>query len=307
MIISASRRTDIPAFYSEWFMNRLSAGYALIPNPRNPNRLGRVELSPKNVDCLVFWTKNPLPMLDKLERISAMGYSFYFQFTLTPYDQATERNLPPKAELLRTFAELAKRTSAGQIVWRYDPIIIDATFTVNWHWERFAELCEKLHPYTRRCILSFVDPYKSLDSGFRAMTCSEMNKVVSGFAKTAQKYGLTLYTCAEEIELAEFGIGHSSCIDRELIERIIGCRLTAKKDLNQRPACQCITSMDIGAYDTCVNGCTYCYATSNRETALRRWRGHDPNAPMITGYPTGKEIITNRTTTSQKSNQLWLF
>lgn len=307
MIISASRRTDIPAFYSKWFMNRLKEGCALIPNPRNSNRLGRVELTPGNVDCIVFWTKNPTPMLDKLERISALGYSFYFQFTLTPYDKAMERNLPPKAELLRTFIELAKQIGIQRVVWRYDPIIVNTIFTISWHLKRFAEMCEKLHPYTRRCILSFVDPYKSIGNSFKAMTPDEMVAVGSGFAKTARKHGLALYTCAEEIDLTGYGISPSSCIDQELIEQIIGRRITAKKDANQRPACRCIESVDIGVYDTCINGCSYCYATSSPKTALRRLKEHDPNAPMISGYPTGNEIITDRTTASQKTSQIRLF
>lgn len=307
MIISASRRTDIPALYSEWFMNRLKAGYAFMPNPRNSNRLGRVELSPSTVDCIVFWTKNPIPMLNKLEQIDMMGYSYYFQFTLTPYDKRIEDNLPSKDELLRAFAELTKRIGVERVVWRYDPIIVDATYTVKWHWERFAEMCEKLHPYTRRCVISFIDAYKNMGSGFRVLTQNEMSAVVSGFSETAKKHDLALYTCAEDIELTEYGIGHSSCIDQELIEDIIGCPLAAKKDANQRPACQCIESVDIGVYDTCTNGCTYCYATSRRHIAQRRFAEHDPNAAMILGNPAGDEIVTDRTTPSQKYNQLRLF
>lgn len=307
MIISASRRTDIPAFYSEWLMNRLNAGLAVMPNPRNPNRLGRVELSPDNVDCIVFWTKNPAPMLDKLSQIEAMGYQFYFQFTLTPYEATIERNIPPKAELIQTFSKLGRRIGAARVVWRYDPVIIDAIHTVGLHLEQFQYLCEKLHPFTQRCVLSFIDPYKSIGNNFRAMQRTEMIFIASGFSEIAGKYGLELYTCAEEIELSDYGIAHSSCIDKGLIEQIIGCSITAKKDANQRPACECIESVDIGAYDTCTNGCTYCYATSNQNSASLHIKKHDPSAPMITGYPTGDEMITDRTKSSQKTNQLRLF
>lgn len=307
MIISASRRTDIPAFYSEWLMNRLKEGYALIPNPRNSDRIGRVELSPENVDCIVFWTKNPVPMFDKLEQLDEMGYRYYIQFTLTPYDKTIESNLPPKSELMQSFIEMSKRTSKKQAVWRYDPIVIDEKLTVAWHIEQFGEMCERLNAYTERCIMSFVDPYKSIGDKFRAMTGNEILSIASEFSKIAKRYGIALYTCAEEIDLSKYGIEHSACIDKLLVEKVIGHTIKAKKDTNQRAACCCIESVDIGVYDTCSHGCAYCYATSSQKTVLRRIVSHNPAAPMITGYPTGSEIVTDRTSMSQIVNQISLF
>lgn len=307
MIISASRRTDIPAFYSEWFMNRLKEGYVLIPNPRNPNRLGRVELTPENVDCIAFWTKNPAAILHRLPELAAMGYAYYIQFTLTPYSAAIEPNLPPKADLLRTFIQMSQQIGAVRSVWRYDPIIVDDKQRVKWHIKRFSEICGYLCTHTERCILSFVDPYKNLNGKYRALTQDETVEIAAGFSQIANKCGIALYTCAEEIDLAQYGIGHSSCVDRDLIEKITGRRMTAKKDANQRAACCCIESVDIGVYDTCPHGCTYCYATSDVKTMLRRVAEHDPHAPMLTGYPRGDETITDRTAPSQKINQLSLF
>jgi hypothetical protein len=307
MIISASRRTDIPALYSEWFLKRLEVGFAMMPNPRNPRRLGRVELSPEVVDCIVFWTKNAAPMLDKLRQIETMGYPFYFQFTLTPYGQSVEANLPPKTKLAETFTELARRIGAERVVWRYDPIMIDAKHPVHWHFEQFSQLCDKLYSFTRRCVFSFIDPYKKIGSGFRAIRHEEMIAVASGFSEIAARYDLGLFTCAEEIDLDEYGIGHFSCIDRELIEQIIGYGLTLNRDKNQRPACRCVESVDIGVYDTCVNGCVYCYATSGDGSALRHRENHDKNASMLTGYPVGDEIVTDRTVPSHKESQLRLF
>ena len=307
MIISASRRTDIPALYSEWFLNRLEDGFVMVPNPRVPKCVGRVELSPDNVDCIVFWTKNPAPMLDKLDRIEAMRYAFYFQFTLTPYGKTIERNLPPKTDLIDVFAELSQRLRPERLVWRYDPILLDSDHSIQWHLNGFYELCEKLHPFTRRCVLSFIDPYKHIAGHFQEMRHEEMIAVASGFSKIAKEYSLALFACAEETDLMEYGIGHSSCIDPELIEQILGYGIRAKKDIAQRPACACIESVDIGVYDTCTNDCAYCYATTNPNTVLRRFWNHVPDAPMLTGYPTGDEIITDRTTKSQKLNQLLLF
>ena len=307
MIISASRRTDIPAFYFDWFTNRLKEGYVLVPNPRNAGRLGKVELSAQNVDCIVFWTKNPAPMLNRISELDAMGYSYYIQFTLTPYDKTAEAFLPPKNELLRVFAEMSEKVGRKRAVWRYDPVFIDDKYSIGRHIEQFGKMCEKLETYTERCVISFIDPYKNISSMFKAMTDLEMAAIAAGFSKIAAQHGISLYTCSEEIDLSDYGIGHSSCIDKNLIEQIIGCPIKAKIDANQRKECRCIESVDIGAYNTCTHGCAYCYATPSKKTTLRLAAEHDPNAPMLTGYPKGSEIITNRTVLSQKIGQIKLF
>ena len=305
MIISASRRTDIPAFYSDWFMNRLEEGYVIIPNPRNANRLGRVELSPSVVDCIVFWTKNPKPMLDKLRKIEEVGYSFYFLFSLLPYDKTIETNLPPKRELLQTFKELSNLIGADRVIWRYDPIFFDAKHTVDWHLMQFKTLCEELSQFTRQCIISFIDLYKSMGSDFRAAEQLEMITVAEGFSQIASTHGISIRTCAEEVDLSACSIGHAACIDKTLIEQITGCAINAKRDVNQRLACRCIESIDIGMYDTCINGCSYCYATSKSKKSL--YYKHDPHAAMLIGKPTGNEIIYDRTLPSNKNSQLKLF
>ena len=278
-----------------------------MPNPRNPSRLGKVNLSPDIVDCIAFWTKNPRPMFDKLDELDAMGYSYYTQFTLTSYGKSVERYLPPKAELIDTFIEMSQRTSRERSVWRYDPIIIDRCFSVEWHIEQFALMCEKLHHYTKRCILSFVDPYKGIGDSFHSPSNDEMYMVGAGISKIAKAHGISLFTCAEKIELTKYGIQHGACINQSLIEQVIGNSVKAKRDANQRAECCCIEAVDIGAYDTCPHGCTYCYATSSQKTVERLVAAHDPFAPMITGYPKGDEIITDRTTASQKINQIKLF
>lgn len=307
MIVSASRRTDIPAWYSGWLMNRLREGFVLIPNPYDAGRLGRAALSPENVDCLVFWTKNPAPMLEKLGEVERMGYQFYFQFTLTPYGPELEPRLPPKRELVRTFWELSRRLSPGRMVWRYDPVLVDALHPAAWHREQFRELCGALHGAACRCVFSYIDPYARLKGRFRAPNEKEMLAVAEGFAREAARYGLPLFTCAEEIDLSRFGIGHSACVDGELIEKLAGCPLRTAKDPGQRPACGCAASVDIGAYDTCPGGCAYCYATTSAKRAAARAAAHDPASPLLTGRPTGSERITDRTSPSQKILQMSLF
>ena len=271
-----------------------------MPNPYNAGRLGRASLSPDLVDCIVFWTKNAAPMLDKLEKIEKIGYKFYFLHSLTPYGKNIETNLPEKQSIIKNFIELGNRIGKNRVVWRYDPIIIDDFHNVNWHSEHFSNLCKKLENSTKRCIISFVDPYKSSKNNFRSMTNEEIIAIAENFSKTSEKHNIKLFTCAETADLSTYGINHSSCIDKNMIEEIIGCKITAKHDKNQREMCGCIESIDIGAYNTCTNGCKYCYATHNSKAG----KIHDINAPMITGYPKGTEIVTDRTSGSQKIFQM---
>lgn len=306
MIISASRRTDIPSFYSAWFLHRLKEGYALILNPRNPQRLGRVSLSPDKVDCITFWTKNPQPMFEALDSIDRMGYKYYFEFTLTPYDRRIERNLPPKEGLVEIFSRLSDRLGPNRVDWRYDPVLLNEQFPLDYHLERFEKLCSVLHSKTSRCIFSFADPYRHV-KGIHGTDDTAMLALAEGFARIAQTFSLPLCTCAEGLGLEQFGISHAACIDRKKIESILGTAIEAKKDSGQRPACGCIASVDIGAYDTCSHGCSYCYATTNEGFVARRMQAHVPESPLLTGFPRGDEVVTDRTGPSQKIRQASLF
>lgn len=307
MIISASRRSDIPCYYTEWFLNRLKEGYVLVPNPRNANRLGRVELSPRNVDCIVFWTKNPAPMMSRLSRVDEMGYTYYFEFTITAYGRETERNLPEKQAAVDTFKRLSDKIGPGRVDWRFDPILRNEQYTASWIAEQYGRLCEQLHDYTERCIISFVDEYSHTRNRTGVLNRSDMLETARIISDIAEQYRLPVFTCAEEINLGSLGIEHASCIDRKKVERLTGERIAAKKDAGQRPACGCIESIDIGAYDTCGNGCTYCYAVTGEKNLERRMKQHDPKSPLLTGFPKGTEIITDRTVPSLKTGQLSLF
>lgn len=285
MIVSASRRTDIPALYGEWFMNRLTAGSVLVPNPRFGHQLRQVNLSRDAVDCIVFWTKNPMPFLPHLEPLKAAGYRFYFEWTLNPYNRTVEPNLPDKGQLIRAFQDLSRRIGKAGVDWRYDPILLTDSFSVNDHVRAFTELCQELAPFTERCILSFVDPYAHLDKSIHQLSLDEIASVASQFAEIAASCQLPLYSCAETIDLDEYGIRHGACIDPAKVEQITGQAIRARKDRGQRQACCCMESTDIGIYDTCIHGCTYCYATKKMQTAIDHYRDHDVDAPMLTGYP----------------------
>ena len=272
MIVSASRRTDIPALYGEWFQNRLREGFVLVRNPFNAAQVKQVSLARADVDCFVFWTKNPIPMLPLLDGIKDAGYPFFFQFTLTPYGRDIERSLPDKADLLRAFAALSAKT---QVAWRYDPIFLTGELTVDWHLKQFASFCEQLRPHTSRCVVSFLDLYRGMDKRFRALTDGEMHALAGGLADIAKLHNLPLYACAEETDFTSCGILPSACIDRTLVEAAVGRPVAVKPDKNQRPACNCLASADIGTYGTCTNGCAYCYATKNHNVALRRFQAHN--------------------------------
>ncbi len=312
MIISATRRTDIPSFYGEWFLNRLKEGYLFIQNPYNYNRYSKAYLTPSDVDIIVFWTKNPIPFLKYLPEIDQMGYSYYFEFTLTPYGKETERNLPDKEILLDTFINLAEKLGKQRMVWRYDPIIIDETYTIEYHKERFSYMANRLKNSTERCVISFVDSYKNVMSRMGkdpAYLMSEHNihKLAQIFAEIAKENGLEIYTCAEKINLAKYGVKHGACIDKSIIEKVLGCSIIGTEDKNQRPECLCLESIDIGTYNCCANGCNYCYALQNEKTSLANMKKHNPLSPVLIGEVNPNALITERKRDSVIINQLSLF
>ena len=264
MIISASRRTDIPACHFDWFLDRLRDGYVQVPNPMNPSQVSRIDLSPQAVDGIVFWTKNPLPLLDKLSALD--GYAYYFQFTLTSYGSDVERNLPRKSTVLvPAFQRLSGQIGPERVIWRYDPIFLSAVYTEDYHLRYFEALAKRLAPYTRKCTISFLDYYRGTAKRMACLSMSEFpaqrqERLAGKLAEIAHSYGLQIDTCAEAMDLSRYGIGHARCVDGQLFEQLLGRPLNVKQAKGQRPACGCAESRDIGSYDTCRNGCLYCYA-----------------------------------------------
>ena len=307
MIISASRRTDIPALYADWFFRRIREGYVYVRNPMNPRRVSEISLSPDVVDGIVFWTKNPTPMLDRLDALRE--YPFYFQFTLTPYGCDVERNVPSKNDvLIPAFLTLSSRIGKERVVWRYDPILFSEKYSLEYHKKYFRLLCSRLAAYTEKCTVSFLDIYKNIrrstDSlGLRPPTDGERDELAGYLGEIAAVHGLTMDTCAEEADLSRYGIGHASCIDAARLERISGVRLDIGRDKNQRPACGCASAMDIGAYNTCTNGCAYCYA--NYSSSLMRYAcsRYDPASPLLCGEITSEDVITPREMKSLRAVQ----
>ena len=308
MIVSASRRTDIPAFYGEWFMNRLAAGQVLVRNPRNPRRVSRVPLSRDLVDCIVFWTKNPAPMLERLAELEREGWPFYVQFTLTPYGADVETGLPPKERLLDAFCRLAALVGPERVVWRYDPVVLNAEYTAARHVEAFDAMSRILAGHTLRCVFSFVDLYRRNRNSLRGVTDGEtpeevMRALAGQLAGLAAARGLSLAACTEELDLSGCGVERAACIDKALIERIVGFPLQAGKDPSQRKSCGCVESVDIGEYDTCPYGCRYCYATSDGRKVAANVRRHDPTSPILAGRPDERDTMTDRRARSRVVRQ----
>ncbi len=311
MILSVSRRTDIPGCFSEWFFERINEGFVYTKNPMNPKQISKLELSPNVVDCIVFWTKNPEPMLGRLEELAA--YPFYFQFTLTSYGKDVEANLPHKKEvLIPTFQRLSDAVGSKRVIWRYDPILFTKTYTPEYHVKAFRRMATALNGYTEKCVISFVDTYAKNKKNMQALGAYELPKeeletFATELSNIARENGMVMASCAEQIDLTHCGIKHNACIDKELIEELIGCKLKGAKDKNQRSECGCMESIDIGTYHTCGNGCLYCYANHSEEQVMKNFTQYDVHSPMLCGKIGADDKVTERKVTSLKEEQLSLF
>ncbi|OJU11727.1 MAG: hypothetical protein BGN88_14940 [Clostridiales bacterium 43-6] len=295
MILSVSRRTDIPCYYGDWFINRLQAGYVLTRNPKNHSQISKIPLSPDNVDCLVFWTKDPQNMLAHLPALDEMGYRYYFQFTLTPYGKDMEPNLRNKQDITDTFIKLSSIIGSHRVLWRYDPIVLNDRYDIAYHKNEFSRLCEKLHPYTTSVTISFVDTYKKLKTKWiREITTDEIIELSDCIGRTAAKYSLSVKACCESMDLTSFGIVKASCIDKDIIEAVTGSPLLATADKNQRNGCGCYASTDIGAYNTCQNGCVYCYANFSAASVKHNCEKHDEMGELLIGKVSEGETMKER-------------
>ncbi len=284
MIVSVSRRTDIPAFYFPWFLERLRAGEVFVRNPMNFRQVRRVPLDRGAVDGFVFWSKYPAELLKNLSALE--GYPFYIQFTLNAYGTDVEGGLPELEKRIVLFQELSKKLSPGQVVWRYDPICFGQNYTPEWHIRQFEKLTGALAGYTDTCVISFLDMYRRMKKktetmGIRPPEAEEQVWIGEKFGAVAVSCGLSLITCAEEINLEKYGIGKGACIDVKRLSALAGYPIPAKKDRNQRSACGCAASVDIGVYDTCRYQCAYCYASGGRRSLAGEYT---LESPMLCGY-----------------------
>lgn len=294
MIISASRRTDIPAFYAKWFINRIREGYCTVPNPFNPKQVSRISLKPEDVDVIVFWTRYPRPLMPYLNELNDRGYRYYFLYTLMNNPRALDPKSPSHKRSLNTFRVLSNRIGREKVIWRYDPIVFTRISDWNFHGETYQRIAEELKGHTSRCIISIVDIYRKTakrlklleGKGIRILAPPEKKfaELMKSMSDSAAINGMDIQRCAEAPGPALHGIPPGKCIDDGLSHRVFGLEVTHRKDPSQRAACGCVASRDVGIYDTCLFGCSYCYATTNLDRARERRRNHDPASPSLTGH-----------------------
>ncbi|MGG7618080.1 DUF1848 domain-containing protein [Bacillus coreaensis] len=309
MIINTGSRTDIPAYFSRWFFNRIKEGYVLTRNPYYPEQVIRYSLTPDIVDCLVFCTKNPAPMLERMHELDAIR-KFWF-VSITPYGKEIEPNVPHKNKILQDFKSLSSIVGITSIGWRYDPIFITDKYSLEFHLKSFEMIAANLEGYTDHCVISFVDLYEKTKRHFtNVKEVTKVDRAIIGkeFVKIGKKYGIAIRTCCEGKDLVEYGVDCSGCMTKEVIERAIDCNLQVPKmKKSSRDDCNCLLGNDIGAYKTCGHGYLYCYANFNQEVVKQNMIQHDPYSPFLFGKSSTGDVIKQAKQESYLDMQLKLF
>lgn len=308
MIINSGQRTDIPAFYSKWFINRIREGYVLVRNPYNPSLVTRYELYPEVVDILSFCSKNPAPMLKYLDELSK--YRQFWSVTITPYDKDIEPNVPDKDMVIDAFINISKKVGKSCMSWRYDPILINEKYTLDFHVKAFENMAKRLCGYTDKAVISFIDIYaKTLKNFPQATEVKSEDRDVIGreFSRIAENYGIKIYSCLEGVQLEKYGIDASGCLTKEVLEGAFKERLDVPKTKGARQGCNCLLGNDIGQYNTCPHMCRYCYANYDRKTVMANYNRHIPTSPLLIGELMPGDIVKAAKQFSYISDQLILY
>jgi hypothetical protein len=294
MIINTGQRTDIPAFYADWFANRLREGFVCVRNPYYPQQVSRYRLDPSVVDCIGFCTKNPAPMFPYMDLLK--DYGQYWFVTITPYARDIEPNVKDKHELLEDFKKLSETVGVDSMGWRYDPIFITDKYSIEYHLRAFEKIAAALDGYTKTAVISFIDLYAKVKRNFpevREVTKEQRLSLGKEMIKIAAAHGMTLKPCAEGDELAPFGADCGGCMRISDYEKAIGKKLNAPKKKGARAECACYLSCDIGAYNTCKHLCKYCYANAEPSVVLAQSRRHDPTSPFLIGNYEKDDVIND--------------
>lgn len=308
MILNTGSRTDIPAYYSDWFYNRIGEGYVLVRNPYYPAQVTKYLLNPEVVDIIVFCTKNPYPMLDRLSLLSA--FDMFWFVTITPYGQEIEPHVPPKESVIEYFQKLSGLIGKGRVSWRYDPIFITDRYSVDYHIEQFRQMAKALSGYTDQCVVSFIDLYEKTKrnfSGIRSVTNSEQEKIIDAFSQIAKENDLQIHLCCENAGLVRENVDAGGCMSKAVLEKSLGCRLNVPQKKMAREECSCLLGADIGAYNTCGHGCLYCYANYDRETVVKNMKQHHDSSPLLIGEISENDVIKQAEQKSWKDGQLDFF
>ena len=292
MIINTGQRTDIPAFYAEWFANRLREGVVCVRNPYNPSQVSRYRLDPTVVDVIGFCTKDPTPMFPYMDLLK--NYGQYWFVTITPYGRDMEPNVPDKHRLLEDFKRLSEQVGVNAIGWRYDPILLSERYTTAYHLRAFETMASALEGYTQTAVISFIDLYPKVRRNFpeaREVRAEERIRLGKALIEIASTHGMIVKPCAEGDELAPYGADCAGCMRLGDYEKAIGKKLSAPKRKGTRAGCACYLACDIGAYNTCKHLCKYCYANAEPTRVLTQSRLHDPRSPFLIGNYRDGDVI----------------
>ncbi len=295
MIVNVGGRTDIVNYYSQWLMNRIKEGFAYSRNPLFPKNVSKISLYPKDVDCLMFCSKNYKPILKYMKEINEK-YRIICHYTITAYGKEVEPYVPVINESIKNLIELSKIVGKEKVLWRYDPILLTEKYTVEKHLETFEYMAKQIAPYVQRGIFSFVEMYKKLDYNMPEIipfTEVDKIKILKGIGEISKKYNLYIQTCGTDENYEEYGIHVSGCTTSEILEQANSVKYKNVKAKPMRKGCHCIPSRDIGAYDTCLNGCKYCYANKRPDLAKENVKLHDKNSPLLLGNIRENDKITD--------------
>lgn len=293
MILFASGRTDIPAFYSNWFINRVKAGFVDVRNPFNQNLVSRINFS--DVDLIMFCSKNPLPMIDKLKMLKV---PVLFHVTITPYSKDVEPNIPDKRLIIEGVKKLSLVLGIDNVVLRYDPIFLSDKYNVDYHIRAFDKLCKNLNGYVNKIIVSFMDEYKNVRINkdilkYRTFTREDYKKIGEAFSKIAMDNGMSVQTCFEDNDLTEYGFVKGECLSHELAYILTGKKFKSS-NVRKEKKCECVQMVDIGDYNSCMHMCKYCYANYDEKAVSSNFKLHDDNSSLLIGSVQSDDVIKVR-------------
>ena len=309
MILNTGGRTDTVQYYSEWLLNRFREGYVLSRNPLFPNLVNRIELNPDTIDVVVFCSKDYSPILGRLHEISDR-FNCYYHYTITAYGTDIEPRVPSIRQSIDTLKLLAAQVGREKIAWRYDPVLLTEKYTVQRHMDTFEYMARELTPYVDRCIFTFVEMYKKLETNMpelRPVSEEDKLRLAEGLGAIARQYGLLLQTCASTDKYEQYGIQRSGCMTAEIFSQALGVNFKKATHKGNRKGCACMESRGLGDYNSCPNGCRYCYANKDHRKALENYRRHDPSSPLLLGNILPTDIIKPAKQTSLLDKEPKLF
>jgi len=286
MIINVGGRTDIVQYFTPWLLRRFEEGYVLSRNPMFPNRVARYELTPDKVDCVMFCSKNYAPILDDLHRITDR-FNTYFFYTITAYGKDVEPGVPTIEESMETLKRLSALVGKKRVVWRYDPVLLTARYTIDVHMDTFSMMCRELAPYVDRCIFSFVQYYDRVPFNMPEIIPfrnDDKERIAEGLGRIAGENGIRIQQCIENADYSKYGITRDACTTLKAVGDANGVSFKDVRHKGMRAGCRCIESRDIGWYDTCLNGCRYCYANTDPLKAFDNHRFHEMDSPLLLGH-----------------------